>query len=687
MSTALQLTALTASGADWVETAQAMEITGCSDEWLRQQRQNGRVISRESDSRTANGRPVRLYLAASLPARHALVLQPPSTQAALPLFSSPAPAPELRVVLPDPAAQAQAEERLDILRPILNYAADPARYKLFRLEDGTPVTSQTRLILYVAAVNRKSERTLKLWLARFRQGGFAALADKPPDRASCRWHAQDSEHGELAELAAYAYLHEQLSKKMAWEIVKTRAETLHIEAPSYETVRAMLENLSPAVRTLALEGRRKYDEIFAPYISRGYTDFEANEIWVSDHAWHDVLVQNDLFDQKTREHMRLRFTGLLDMRSRKLTGYAWSQEGSSRSICTCTRHAIETYGPARLLYCDNGKDFQRVGKGARVSAWNVEEIPPEVMGIYARLGIGVDYCQPFHPQAKLIERFNNTLHQRFDRRFTTYCGPTPEQRPERCIRALERHKKLLAQGRADESDLPLASEFIRACVAWFESEYHTMTKDVKGMEGLTPNEAFEQFRWHAQQPPPDRATLACLLAERTTRTIHEGAIKLFNRRYVGVDEASKRALHDRSGTDKECVVAYDYPDADWLAAIDEDGYIFAQLEPEVFLRHAKDAETQEAIGQSMRERQHRYHETRDQLNDLSRRVLSTGYISQNDQMLQIGRLPLDISQLVVHRPQLTKADIINDTPARPATPAEAARIALASLQQKRNVNA
>jgi hypothetical protein len=469
-------------------------------------------------------------------------------------------------------------------------------------------------------------------------------------------------------LAAYAYLNEQLNKRTAWEIVDCRAKQLQIEPPSYESLRTYLEKLPPAVKTLALKGRDKYDDLFAPYVRRGYTDFEAGEILVSDHAWHDVLVQNDLFDAKDRQHLRLRFTGLQDMRSRKFVAYAWSQDGSSRSINTCLRHMLETYGTFREFYCDNGKDYLKVGKGARGP--EVEYLPPEAQGVLARLGCRVTFCQPYHGQSKLIESANHIIHQSFDRRWATYCGPTFEQRPDRCSAALERHKKLLAQGRADESELPLASEFIRAAILWIEQEYNLRPKNVPGMEGLSPNEAFEKFRWHGSKPAPEPHILAALLAERALRIVHECAVKMDNRRFVGVDEPSQRALHDRTG--QQIIVAYDPLDLNALAAIDEDGCVFAYLEPETFLRQSRDNETQEAIAASMRERQHRYHETRDQLNDLGRRVLGTGYMPQHNQMLQLGRLPIDIEQLVVHRPQPTKLQPTTIT--APATPAEAARL-------------
>jgi hypothetical protein len=666
--------AMTPQLGPWVSKDEALRLCGCSENWLRRMTVYGKVISRQTDRRAANGRLIREYLSASFPApapQTQLSIVPAPNSSFGPLFAN-VPADRLqRVILPSPEAQRQAEYRFSVIQPLLDYAQNAERLARLQLPDRRPVTSLSRLIEHIAASNPQpvSVRTLKSWLARYRKGGFAALADfVRSDKNVARWATQSPQHAELADLAAYAYLKEQLNKKMSWEIVVCRAQQLEIEPPSYESLRTYLEKLPPAVKTLALKGRDKYDDLFAPYLRRGYTDIEAGEILVSDHAWVDILVQNDLFDAKDREHMRLRFTGLQDMRSRKILAYSFSQDGSSRSINTCLRHMLETYGTFREFYCDNGKDYLKVGKGARGP--EAEYLPPEAQGVLARLGCRVTYCQPYHGQSKLIESFNHILHQRFDRRWATYCGPTFEQRPDRCTAALERHKKLLAQGRADESELPLASEFIRAAILWIESEYNNRPKNVPGMDGLSPNEAFEKFRWHGSKPAPEPHILASLLAERALRIVHECAVKMANRRFVGVDEPSQRALHDRTG--QQIIVAYDPLDLNALAAIDEDGCVFAYLEPETFLRQSRDDETQEAIAASMRERQHRYHETRDQLNDLGRRVLGTGYMPQHNQMLQLGRLPIDIEQLVVHRPQSTKLQPTTIT--APATPAEAARL-------------
>ncbi|MHB1673796.1 MAG: transposase [Acidobacteriaceae bacterium] len=674
---------------EWVSAKDLLARTGLSDEWLRQQRVAGSVVTRESGQVSANGRPILEYLSSSLPAtvRAKLGAEQPLSmvlaETPLPLFAN-VPAPEQpRILLPDPEDQKQAEERYAILESVLQFPHDRAlrlQARGLRLPNGQPVSSKSQLIHFLSQSHGISARTLKRWEGLYRAGGFAALADRRrSDRHTSRWAAQSKLHTELAELAVYAYLEEKLSKAMAWEIAASRAKQLQIEPPTYETIRALLENVPAPIKTFALEGRRKYEEVFCPYIRRGYTDFGAGEILVSDHAIHDVIVQNDLFDAMDRAHMRLRFTGLLDMRSRKFTGYAWSQEGSSRSIVTCLRRSLTRFGPSRLLYVDNGKDYQKVGKGAGSGAWNVEEIPPEALGVIARLGMEIQYCIKFHPQSKLIERANNTLHQRFDRRFVTYTGPTPEQRPDRCIAALERHQKLLSDGRPEESDLPLASEFIKACIAWIEGEYHNRPHQGEGMNGLTPLEAFDKFRWTSPQPAPEPAVLAMLLAERATRMIRECAIEISGRRYIAADAASGSEMHAHTG--QSVMVAFDPCDMEFLAALDEDGRVFAYLQPEKLLRQSNDVETRAAIAASMKERGTYRRDTREQLEGLSRRVLSSGYVPQHEQMLQVGRLPIAIDDMVVHRPQTKKQVALEMQPATPPTPAEAKRIFMEGLKK------
>jgi putative transposase len=645
-------------------------------------RRKAQIISRPAGKNDANGRPVMEYLEASLPHSPeppaALTIVPPATFLG-PLFNQETV--ELpRETLPDPDDDAQAKKRFNLILPILTYSSDPERWRALRLADGKPVTSKSRLVVYVAETNEQSVATIKRYLQRYRDGGLAALADKQrSDKGKSRWAHQSETTIELAELAAYAHLREDLSIHMAWEILECRGRQLGMAAPSYQTVRRILANINPAAIVLSKQGRKTYDQIFAPYISREFS-MGAGEIVVSDHMIHDVFVQDDVFGGCDRRAIRLRFTGLLDMRSRRFTAYAWSQEGSSRSITTVLRYHYERYGRFRQFYCDNGKDYQKTGRGASGSTWDMEEIPPEALGVVARLGAEIKYCIKFHPQSKLIERANNTIHMRFDRRWASYCGKDPQHRPEQCDKLLARHAKLLAEGRVEESDLPLASEFIRAAVAWIEGEYHRKSKDIEGMENITPLEAWEEFRWADAGEPVDPALLVPLLSSRARRTIRRGRIEIGDEIYTAADPESAIQLHDRGVAGNSCLVLYDEQDPSFIAAADDDGRVFAFLKPLTLLRQSDDEETRAGIAASMEQRGHLRKRTSQQLKDLEQRVLATGYVPQKDQMLAIGQLPIPIDGLVVHRPGRRLALRPDKTAQAPASASDIAASFLEELK-------
>lgn len=517
-------------------------------------------------------------------------------------------------MLPDPDSQAQAEQRLAILQPLIDYPENPARFARLTLPDGRLIKSLERLIEYVAIGTEQSPRTVKRWLARYRASGFAALADRiRADKGRSRWFEQNRD---AAILAAYLYLNERQSVTFVCEQIERMAEALSIsELPSRETVRIFLsQQISPAMKTLARDGQREYRERMAPYIRRGYVDVWANQIWVGDHMIHDVEVANDLFDDAPLgAPVRLRLSAMLDYRSRKVVGASWAWEGSSRAIAATMRRAILQFGPPEGIYVDNGKDYIKVAKGARKASepwlaestlapnawWQTELDAIEHTGFLARLGIAVTHCIPRHPQSKHVERFFRTLHMRFDAVHSTYTSGSPSTRPDATESAMMRHRRLLKAGRVAESDHPLASRLILGCLSWIE-EYNNTPHSGEGMDGRTPNEVFAAELNPDQKPSPDAATLALLMAEYERREVHECAVTLKKRRYTPrpEDRLAWAAMHELN--EREILVAFDPGDPECAAALTLDGRFVAWLEAEVLLRFAPgDAQTQQQIGQSM----------------------------------------------------------------------------------------
>jgi hypothetical protein len=233
------------------------------------------------------------------------------------------------------------------------------------------------------------------------------LADLPrKDKGKSRFFEV---YRKAAMVAAWMYLEHRQRPRIVFEAITEHHELLDVpetKLPSYETVRSFLNNpaiITPAMRTLARDGRRAYQEAFAPYVSRAYKDVYANDCWISDHMICDVEVRNTLFPEaEWGTPIRLRMTSLIDFRSRYIVGVSFCWEGSSRSLATALRHAVTAYGPCLWLYLDNGHDFDKAAKGAMpaymrkdpvaMANWTAEVDGLQEHGIISRLGIMIQNC-------------------------------------------------------------------------------------------------------------------------------------------------------------------------------------------------------------------------------------------------------------------------------------------------------
>lgn len=678
MSTAAPQLALVprSSAAGWIALTpeQVMERTG----WSRTTffRRRGELIFRESQTLAANGRPQREYLESSLPAKAAppqLALVSPAASLG-PLFAHLPPQQEARIVLPDPEAQKQAQQRLDILQPIILYNDDPARYKALELPDGRKVTSKERMIEYVAVTNHQSPRTIKRWLKRFRGGNFAALADSiRKDKGQSRWFAA---HREAAVVAAYLALgdidrkdlrpherpHRGQSNRYVLRYLAEHAAELGLDPrdlPSIETVRNFLSGLPAPLRLLALEGRRKYHDACAPYLRRRYDDIYANQVWVIDHMIHDAEVRNNIFAHAPiGAPVRLRLSCAEDYRSRKIVGATWTWNEDALSINACLLRGILQYGPPELIYADNGKAQRKAAKGARhgFAQGAVEEVLQlERSGFLSRAGIGVIHCIPRHPQSKGIERLFGTAHH-FDAFFSTYTSGSPATRPDQTELAMMHHRRLLKRGQVSESKHPLASDFILACLAWIE-QYNATPHSGEGMDGRSPNEVFAAELNPAQKPAPDATVLAGLMAEYERRIVDSCAVSLDKRRYTPrpEDRLGWAAMHHVNT--QQILVAYDPADPDHAAALTLDGHFIAWLEAEQLLRFAPhDPVTQRQIGASMEIRHSLEKTDKSTLRAIARSARSRGARSAEEIAYSAILPPSSIAPVISHRKPRLKPD-------------------------------
>lgn len=574
---------------DWISLEQLIELTGWTARTVRRKQSAGELVSRAADP-GRNGKPRREYDAAALPAEfHEKRMQQRLATGAL--VKSPGELARPRSDQPiramavlDGDALAQAKERLAIIQPMVDFASSGQKPLAAQ-----QIANLSEIVKYISATQGHSERTLWNWWTAYKSGGPGALADKPrKDRNVSRFF---EEHAEAKLFVSNKYLNERLSMTMAHEALEREWPRLRLdandEAPRYQTTRRFLRSLPRIVTAVLREGEKVYNNDFAPFLVRDISKVPVNEHWISDHMRHDVFVRNvdeegyPLFgDLPLNADFRPWLTCIVDMRSRAVVGSIWCVNPSSNSISSALRCAMRDFGLPKAFYIDNGKDYKKLGK-------QMPGLSPDAQGVLVRLGIKSQHCLPKHPQSKQIESFFRTVHKRFDSTWTdVYCGESPARRPDSCEQARQLHKKLVAAGRADESPLPTAREFIDAALAWMDHFNATWKHSGRGMNGRAPQQILDADLPPSSRTPVNPADVAQLFWDRQRRIVSEGGcIQLFNARYEPADAESAAALTLR--IKREVLIACDPLSVGEAIALSHDGEFLGHLRAQALLVHGK----------------------------------------------------------------------------------------------------
>src|ERR1022692_2402651 len=439
----------------------------------------------------------------------------------------------------------------------------------FRTIGGVAVRSMGSMASYLAGQHHLSVRTLWNWYAQYRKLGYAGLVDRVrSDKGKSRFLKA---HPAVRAYLENKYLGERLSIRLVYRALLRDLRNLEPECtrpPSYSAIRSYLQELPKPLLILSREGERQFQERCEPYLLTDFESLVPNQIWVSDHGQHDVWVRNDLFSGvSTNAAVRPWLTAMIDMRSRKIVGTAWSATPSSHTISSALRVGIESFGIPKILYVDNGKDYEKIGR---------IDFSPECSGVLVRLGIQPQYCLPRHPQSKLIESWVGTVRKRVDCLWPSYCGPGPKDRPEPCTAALKEHQAFL-KGKRKSSPLPLASEFVAAARQWI-TEYNSQhPHGGRGMRGRTPDEVYNELLLPGQKrliETPE--VLYALFWDRQRRKVSEGGcVQLYGERYEPADGESLAKLFLE--IERDVLVACDPANLGEAIALDLDGRFLGRL--------------------------------------------------------------------------------------------------------------
>jgi putative transposase len=224
------------------------------------------------------------------------------------------------------------------------------RWKILQphLEDGVPLPA-------AAAAAGVPLRTAQRWLARYQAGGMAGLARLP--RSDRGVHKVPEQLRLLIEGLALRRPAPSTAN-VARQVAQVAAEQ-GWPTPSYDVVYDIVCGIDPAMRTLALEGDKRYREVFELVHRRQAS--RPNEIWQADHTQLDLWVLTP-----SGKPARPWLTVVEDDHSRVIAGYAVNLGApSALQTALALRQAIwrksepgwHVCGIPAVLYTDHGSDF------------------------------------------------------------------------------------------------------------------------------------------------------------------------------------------------------------------------------------------------------------------------------------------------------------------------------------------
>ena len=168
--------------------------------------------------------------------------------------------------------------------------------------------------------------------------------------------------------------------------------------------------------------------------------------------------------------------------------------------------------------------------------------------------IGVTHAKPYNAPAKTIERFFETLEDKWIREVPGWCGNSPKERPETFGRDLRRW---IADGTLWTLDELYA--YIRDTVL---PEYHARPHE--GHDGRKPIDLYEELP-RARDDQPSEAMLYGAREHFETRTVRQEGIRFHNRFYWDA------ALMYHVG--KEVVIRYSQGDASNITVIMDNHFL------------------------------------------------------------------------------------------------------------------
>lgn len=345
-----------------------------------------------------------------------------------------------------------------------------------------------------------TEDQLRSWEKKFKQSGHSteSLIDKRGGNRKA-----DSIPPEAWDFFLSCILTPQnRSVQLCYDITKEQFPDMTL--PSVRTFQRRFKDV-PELLKMKAAGRKDAYMVCHDSLERNYTTEHSNSVWVLDHHLSDVLVRTE-----RGNITRLWLTAAMDAHSRKVMSIvARDQPPNAIAIKKGLRIAMMEYGVPETLLTDNGKDYKSKSFDNMIEGLKNENIKVETIRAI-----------PYHGQSKMIERFFGTLEERFGKRWYSYAGSNAKDRPD----YLKKTNKELEK----DPNIPTMDEFIQRLEGYIV-QYNETVHTGNGMNGRTPNEAYQQGMQEVRTIDPYKLTMVC--GEITTAVVGKNGVQLMNRHY------------------------------------------------------------------------------------------------------------------------------------------------------------
>jgi transposase InsO family protein len=466
-----------------------------------------------------------------------------------------------------------ALERYRIIEPILN--GDWQEAKGQWLSGRREIRNKQDYVVWLAEQHGLAPSTLWEWRKRHMEQGPRGLLRKRRSDQGVSRVLSEEDRAQIESL----YLASGSARAVWREFQQQTGRRI-----GYHVVLGVTRSIPQPVKDRALRGAKYFNDRHMGYISPNYDKLKPNDVWVFDHT------QFDLFVNAWGRAARPWLTAIMDKKSRYILGWCVSLQPDSLTIASALRMAVLEGGVPQAVHIDNGKDFRSnylSGPGRRIGRI---DLPREARGLFQQIRppVRIIYATPYHPQAKSIERWFRTLHGQFDSGWNSYCGDSPQNRPETCQPLLDEHEDCMHAGNPDGSPLPRIEELAFGFGAWLAEDYHEQPHKGRGMRNRSPAQVYRPSGLRVEE-----GQLDVLLMKHEQRKVIREAVQLFDRRYE--HEGHGLFLHNGHLAD----IAYD---PFGRALPDMTQVVVSCCGQRYLCRHLGEPETYEELQDRLRER-------------------------------------------------------------------------------------